>query len=73
MKNITLSADEALIETARERAMEEKTTLNAQFRLWLAEYSRIHDQLKAYDETMRTLRGQLVVGRKRTREEINER
>lgn len=73
MKNITLSADEALIEAARERAMEEKTTLNAQFRLWLAEYSRVQDQLKAYDETIRTLRGQLVVGRKLTREEMNER
>lgn len=73
MKNITLSADEALIEAARERAMEEKTTLNAQFRLWLAEYSRVQDQLKAYDETIRALRGQLVVGRKLTREEMNER
>ena len=73
MKKITLSADEALIEAARKRAMEEKTTLNAQFRLWLAEYSRVQDQLKAYDETIRTLRGQLVVGRKRTREEMNKR
>jgi len=35
MKNITLSADESLIKAARERAMEENTTLNAQFRLWL--------------------------------------
>lgn len=73
MKNITLSADEALIKAARERAMQEKTTLNAQFRLWLAEYSRIQDQLEAYDETIRALRGQLVVGWKLTREEMNER
>ena len=35
MKNITLSADEGLIEAARERARTEHTTLNEQFRLWL--------------------------------------
>ena len=73
MKNITLSADESLIQAARERAMSENTTLNAQFRLWLAEYSRRRDQLSAYDETIRALRGRLVVGRKLTREEMNER
>ena len=38
MKNITLSADENLIEAARRRAAAERTTLNAQFRLWLADY-----------------------------------
>ena len=53
--------------------MEENTTLNAQFRLWLAEYSRVQDQLKAYDETIQALHGQLIVGRKLTREEVNER
>jgi len=36
MKNITLSADEALIEAARAQAKAENTTLNEQFRLWLA-------------------------------------
>ena len=35
MKNITLSADQDLIEAARRRASAEHTTLNAQFRLWL--------------------------------------
>ncbi len=40
MKNITLSADERLIEAARERARAEHTTLNEQFRLWLAEYAQ---------------------------------
>lgn len=39
MKNITLSADADLIEQARERARREHTTLNAQFRLWLEEYT----------------------------------
>lgn len=72
MKNITFNADKALIEEAQERAREEGTTLEAQFRLWLAEYSQRQDLLKAYDETIRDLRGQLVVGRKLTREGINQ-
>ena len=38
MKNITLSADENLIEAARQRAVSEHTTLNEQFRLWLNNY-----------------------------------
>ena len=73
MKNITLSADESLIEAARERAISEKTTLNTQFRLWLIEYVRVQDQLNAYVETIRALRGRLVAGRKLTREEMNGR
>lgn len=73
MKNITLCADDALIEAARERAREEGTTLEARFRLWLAEYAQRQDLLKAYDETIRDLRRRLAVGRELTREEINER
>jgi hypothetical protein len=38
MRNITLSADERLIEEAREKARQEHTTLNEQFRRWLADY-----------------------------------
>lgn len=37
MKNITLSADERLIEQAREAARLRKTTLNQLFREWLGE------------------------------------
>lgn len=73
MKDITFSADKSLIEAARERAKRENTTLNVQFRLWLAEYSRKPDRVAAYDEAIRALRGKVVVGRKLTREEMNER
>lgn len=73
MKNITLSADERLIEAARERARAEHTTLNEQFRHWLAEYALAHERLRRYEETMAQLRGKLEVGRKLTREEMNER
>jgi hypothetical protein len=73
MKNITLSADESLIEAARERARAEHTTLNEQFRRWLAEYAHARERLQRYDAVMSTLRGQLKVGRKLTRDEMNER
>jgi hypothetical protein len=73
MKNITLSADEHLIEAARQRAINEHTTLNEQFRLWLEEYARKQDQLRRFDETINELRGKLKVGRKLTRDEMNER
>ncbi len=73
MKNITLSADESTIEAARAQARADKTTLNEQFRRWLAEYSR-KQRLKRLDEVMAELRGKLNTGgRKFTRDEMNER
>ena len=73
MKNVTLSAEESLIEAARERARSENTTLNEQFRRWLADYANVRERIQRYDEVMAQLRGALVVGRKLTREEMNER
>ncbi|HEY9239857.1 MAG TPA: hypothetical protein VIP10_13530 [Burkholderiaceae bacterium] len=72
MKNITLTADDDLIAAARERATSEGTTLNEQFRLWLAGYAR-KQRLQQYESVMADLRGKLVVGRKLTRDEMNER
>ena len=73
MKNITLSADEALIEAARARARAEQTTLNEQFRRWLADYARTDERRRRYDEVMSEVRGRLKVGRKLTRDAMNER
>lgn len=73
MKNIILSADETLIEAARDRARAEHTTLNEQFRRWLAEYAQTRERIQRNDEVMATLRGKLKVGRKLTRDEMNER
>ena len=73
MKNITLSADERLIDAARERARAEHTTLNEQFRRWLADYAQAQQRLQRCDVVMTQLRGQLQVGRKLGREEMNER
>jgi hypothetical protein len=74
LKNITLSADEDLIEAARERARVEHTTLNDLFRRWLADYT---------DKRQRVERAMAVVdriaayassgGRQFTRDEMNER
>ena len=73
MKNITLSADGELIETARRRARSEHTTLNEQFRRWLEEYAQPEQRLQRYDAVMAQLRGKVRVGRKLTRDEMNER
>jgi hypothetical protein len=73
MKNITLSAEERLIEAARDRAREERTTLNEQFRRWLAEYARQRGRMERYDQVIQDLRGKLRVGRKLSRDEMNER
>ena len=72
MKNITLSADESLIDAARAQAQSENTTLNQQFRIWLASYAQRQRMLR-YEEVMKDLRGKVVVGRKLTRDEMNER
>lgn len=74
IRNITLSADEKLIVAARERARAEHTTLNEQFRLWLADYARREQQAERAIGTVRELRGQIRTGgRKFTRDEMNER
>ena len=73
MKNITLSADENLIEAARQRAVSEHTTLNEQFRLWLNNYVQREQQAAEAMRVMRELQGKLRVGCKLTRDEMNER
>lgn len=73
MKNITLSADDDLIAAARHRAASEHSTLNEQFRLWLADYVGRERQAAEAMHVMRELQGRLHVGRKLTREEMNER
>jgi hypothetical protein len=74
MKNITLSADEHLIEAARAQARAHKTTLNAEFRRWLEDYTRREQRLRKFDETMDHIRKYARTGgRKFTREEMNER
>jgi hypothetical protein len=69
-----LSADEGLIEAARERARAEHTTLNEQFRRWLKDYTRREQQADDAMAVVRELRGKVRTGgRKFTRDEMNER
>ena len=72
MRNITFSADEHLIDKAREIATREERTLNEVFREWLASYVGREDIGKRYDELMSRL-SYVRAGRKFTREEMNER
>lgn len=74
MRNITLSADEALIDAARRRALANNSTLNAQFRTWLEEYvGRDRQAFKAMETVDRLSESLRTGGRRFTREEMNER
>ncbi|MEI2768683.1 MAG: hypothetical protein V9E86_09430 [Nitrosomonas sp.] len=73
MKNITLSADDKLIEAARARARAEQTTLNEQFRRWLTDYVRQEQKIESAMALIEALQGQVRTGgRKFTRDEMNE-
>ena len=77
MRNITLSADEYLIEVARERARAKKTTLNAEFRRWLEQYTNLEQEtkqrLQSFHELMADLSHVSTDGQKFSRDEMNER
>ena len=72
LKNITFSVEEDLIQKARERAISEKTTLNAVFRRWLKQYSERKKAAEEYDKIMESL-SYAKAERKFSREEMNER
>jgi hypothetical protein len=72
MKNITLSADERLIELAREEARARKTTLNALFREWLEEIARREEKRTLAKDVIRRM-AEFDSGGPFSREEMNER
>lgn len=75
MKNITLSADEELIEAARQEARRRKTTLNAEFRDWLARYARSRQgqqRLREYRQLMDAMK-EVSSGRRFSRDDMNAR
>jgi hypothetical protein len=72
VKNITLSADEHLIDQAREAAQAQRTTLNAAFREWLKEFSGRERRAREFDEIMERT-SYVKADRKYSREELNER
>jgi hypothetical protein len=72
MKNITLSADENLIEQARLIARSQHRTLNEAFRDWLAQFSQSAGDAQGFDALMSRLR-RVDAGRRFSRDELNER
>jgi hypothetical protein len=72
LKNITLSADEELIQKGREKARKERTTLNANFRRWLSQYVNRGEKGADYRDLMMSLE-YARPNRKFSREELHER
>jgi hypothetical protein len=72
MKNITLSADESLIEQARLVARSQHKTLNAAFREWLEQFTSRGGNVQEYEALMRRLQ-HVKAGRRFSRDEMNER
>lgn len=74
LRNITLSADEQLIARARDKAGAAQTTLNVEFRKWLAAYASVQDDaaVSRFRDVMRQL-AHADAGRSFTRDEMNER
>lgn len=72
MKNITLSADEDLIEQARLVARAQRRTLNAAFREWLAQFAGLAGNAREAELLMKRL-NHVQAGRHFSRDEMNER
>jgi hypothetical protein len=72
VKNITLSADEDLIEQARLVARSQRRTLNAAFREWLLQFTAQAGNGQEIDALMHRLR-HVSPGRRFSRDEMNER
>jgi hypothetical protein len=72
MKNITLSAEEQLIEQARLLAKSQHKTLNALFREWLEQFTAQNGSTQEFDALMKRLK-HVPSGRRFTRDEMNER
>lgn len=73
MKKIRLRAEEGLTKAAREKARFEHATLNEAFRVWPREYTCHKERIEEAFQVMGDLRGTVKMGRKLSREEVNER
>jgi hypothetical protein len=74
VKNVTFSADEALIEAARRKARTANRTLNDEFRSWLEDYVRRDEQAsRAAAFLDHVLQYASTGGHRYSRDEMNER
>ncbi len=72
VKNITLSADNFLLDRAREKARKENTSLNQLFKIWIKKYVNRDDIVSEYTYLMQNMED-VKAGRKFSRDEMNER
>jgi len=72
MRNITLSAEEHLLEQARLVARSQHKTLNAAFREWLLQFTAQAGAGREFDSLMERVR-HVRAGRRFSRGEMNER
>ncbi|MDD5028952.1 MAG: hypothetical protein PHH58_05525 [Rhodoferax sp.] len=74
LRNITLSADDQLIDLARKRATAAQSTLNVEFRKWLASYAGSQDDaaVARLHAVLQQL-GPVDAGRTFSRDELNQR
>jgi len=72
LKNITLSAEKAMIERARRRAESHNTTLNSEFRRWLSQYVN-HPQTTGDLTDLMSRLNYAKPDKTFTRDEMNER
>lgn len=72
LQNITLRVEKTLIERARRRAEAQKTTLNAEFRRWLAQYVEAPKTLAELSAVVDRF-SYAQSGKTFSREELNER
>jgi len=72
MKNITLSADEDLLEQARAIARSQRRTLNAAFREWLIQFTASAGDEQSFNALMKRM-SHIDSGGKFSRDEMNSR
>jgi len=71
-KTITLTADEKLIQRAKQRARAERKSLDTVLRGWLKQYAGSRSGVNGYGELMHRL-SHVAAGRQFSRAERNER
>jgi hypothetical protein len=72
MKNVTLSADEDLLEQARAVAHSQRRTLNAAFREWLIQFTASAGDEQSFNALMKRM-SHINSGGKFSRDEMNSR
>ncbi len=71
-RNVTLSAEERLIKSARRKAAGEGTSLNELFRAWISSYVQAGSSREDYNRLMSHL-ANVTPGRTFSRDELDER